>query len=1494
MLTIVGISNAPSNGTAANENGGITYIPNLDFSGSDSFEYTITDNNGGNATATVNVTIISRNDPPVANDDDVNTLEDTAVSIAVLSNDSDVDGDTLTIINMSNPASGTAIADPHNGQNIIYTPNENFVGEDSFIYTITDGNDSTDSATVTVTVGGGTNGGGTNDSPVANDDNTTTNEDNPVTIQVLSNDSDPDGDSLNVAGVTNPSNGTVTNNGGNVIYDPNPDFNGPDTFNYTVEDGNGGTDTATVTITVDPQNDVPVANDDGATTPEDTDVAIDVLGNDSDVDGDSLTVSSVTQPPNGTVTNNGTDVTYSPNTNFNGTDTFNYTINDGNGGTATAIVTVNVGGTNDPPVAGDDSDNTTNEDNPITIQVLSNDIDPDGDSLNVASTTNPANGTVTNNGNSVTYTPDPNFNGTDTFNYTVEDGNGGTDTATVTITVDPQNDVPVANDDGATTPEDTDVTIDVLNNDSDVDGDSLTVSSVTQPSNGRVTNNNTDVTYSPNTNFNGTDTFNYTINDGNGGTATAIVTVNVGGTNDPPVAGDDSGNTTNEDNPITIQVLSNDIDPDGDSLNVASATSPANGTVTNNGNNVTYTPDPNFNGTDTFNYTVEDGNGGTDTATVTITVDPQNDVPVANDDGATTPEDTDVTIDVLGNDSDVDGDSLTVSSVTQPSNGTVTNNNTDVTYSPDANFNGTDTFNYTINDGNGGTATAIVTVNVGGTNDPPVAGDDSDNTTNEDNPITIQVLSNDIDPDGDSLNVASTTNPANGMVTNNGNSVTYTPDPNFNGTDAFNYTVSDGNSGTDTATVNVTVNAVNDNPSFTTTPPNPTSLNINEGDSFTYNAEAIDPDVGDTLTFTGSNVPTWLTFTDNGGGTALLTGAATTNEVGEHVVVLEVSDGSEDDIQFFTIRVNGKPEFTSSPITTATESVNYNYDITTNDPDNVGGELTITAPTLPSWLTLTDNSDGTAQLSGTPDSTHVGGIHNVELEVNDGSISGDLQSFTITVNTFTGCTDPVVFADPNLEAAMRSFLGKPTGDITCAEVEALTSFSAVSANISNLSGLEYAINLQSLDLNTNNISDLTPIANLTGLQQIDLSRNDITDITPLAGLTNLTSIELRNKSSGAGISDLSPLVGLTSLSALDVREHTGLSDLTPLTGLTNLQLLLLGTTNVSNLTPITNLTNMSTLDLSFTPVFDISVLAGFSQLTWLNLRNTSIDDADLSDLSGLTSLQNLDLRQISSISNLTDLAGLTSLQLLYLNDNSISDISPLSSLTNLTDFHLGNNLVSDISALTNLTNLKDVQLHTNYIFDIDALVANAGIGSGDTVDLQTNCLDLTTNPDQANITTLINRGVTVLDSGNPRSECIPWINEFHYNNSGTDVNEFVEVVIRNGLDISNLKIVLYDGTTGIAYDTHLISTFTVGDTVGNYTLYGKLIPGIRNGTVAPDGIAFCNGSNVGEFLSYGGVAQLTFTALDDCADGVQSTSIGVSESSSTPVGNSLQLTGQWF
>src|SRR5437762_3598918 len=305
--------------------------------------------------------------------------------------------------------------------------------------------------------------------------------------------------------------GTASIAGTNVVFTPATNFVGSATIGYSITDGHGGTASAIFMVTVSGANDPPVAVNDFTNTVEDVVVTIQALVNDSDVDGDTLIITSLS-PTNGTASISGTNVVFTPAANFNGTATIGYSISDGNGGTASALITVTVSGVNDPPVAVNDFTNTV-EDVAVTIQSLANDSDVDGDALIITSVS-PINGTASIAGTNVVFTPAANFNGTATIGYSISDGNGGTASALITVTVTPANDPPVAVNDFTNTVEDVAVTIKALVNDSDVDGDPLIITSVS-PTNGTASIAGTNVVFTPAVNFNGTATIGYSISDDN-------------------------------------------------------------------------------------------------------------------------------------------------------------------------------------------------------------------------------------------------------------------------------------------------------------------------------------------------------------------------------------------------------------------------------------------------------------------------------------------------------------------------------------------------------------------------------------------------------------------------------------------------------------------------------------------------------------------------------------------------------------------------------------------------------------------------------------------------------------------------------------------------------------------------------------------------------------------------------------------------------------------
>ncbi|MBK8452870.1 MAG: Ig-like domain-containing protein [Thiofilum sp.] len=294
-----------------------------------------------------------KNQAPNAVNDAATTANNTAVTLNVLGNDSDPDGDALTISSFDTAsANGGTVTKDASGK-LVYTPKTGFSGTDTFKYTVSDGKGGFSTATATVTVDAPKN-----NAPKANADTTTTNYGAATTINVLGNDTDADGDALTISAFdpTSANGGTVTRTAdGKLTYTPKAGFSGTDTFSYTVSDGKGGTSTTTVTVTVGAKpNTPPVAANDSTNTAYGTAASLNVLGNDTDADGDALTITSfdTASANGGTVTKDASgNLVYTPKAGFSGTDTFKYTISDGKGGSSTATATVTVAG----PVKPNDS-----------------------------------------------------------------------------------------------------------------------------------------------------------------------------------------------------------------------------------------------------------------------------------------------------------------------------------------------------------------------------------------------------------------------------------------------------------------------------------------------------------------------------------------------------------------------------------------------------------------------------------------------------------------------------------------------------------------------------------------------------------------------------------------------------------------------------------------------------------------------------------------------------------------------------------------------------------------------------------------------------------------------------------------------------------------------------------------------------------------------------------------------------------------------------------
>jgi N-acetylmuramoyl-L-alanine amidase len=456
---------------------------------------------------------------PITEDDSATTDEGMVVDIAVLANDRDPDGDALRVVGVSRAANGWVLV---NGDHTLrYHPDTGFAGRDGFVYWVDDGH-------------GGAGGAGTAfvtvhvndvaDAPVAESQVVETDEDTALAIALVA--SDADRDRLAFAIERPPAHGSLVGEPPELSYVPDADYNGPDRFVFAVDDGRGGSDTGTVSITIDAVDDAPEAVDDEAVTSEGMVVDIAVLANDRDPDGGVLRVVGVTQAVNGWVLINGDHtLRYQPNTGFRGLDGFAYTVAGTDGGISTATVGVEVKDIADAPVA-ENQVVETDEDTAVAITLVAS--DADGDRLAFTIERPPAHGSLIKTAPDLSYVPDADYSGPDRFVFAVDDGRGGSDTGTVSITIDAVDDAPEAVDDEALTSEGMVVDIAVLANDRDPDGGVLRVVGVTQAVSGWVLiNGDHTLRYQPNTGFSGLDGFAYTVVDADGGTDTAAVSVTV-------------------------------------------------------------------------------------------------------------------------------------------------------------------------------------------------------------------------------------------------------------------------------------------------------------------------------------------------------------------------------------------------------------------------------------------------------------------------------------------------------------------------------------------------------------------------------------------------------------------------------------------------------------------------------------------------------------------------------------------------------------------------------------------------------------------------------------------------------------------------------------------------------------------------------------------------------------------------------------------------------
>ncbi|WP_170069485.1 Ig-like domain-containing protein [Spirosoma pollinicola] len=742
----------PSVGVASVVNGQFVYTPPANFTGVVSFPYSICDKATPALCATAVVTINVLATPPVgttlspvAIDDALLTTKNTSATGTVAANDSDPNSPALPLTYTSGqPTHGTVVM-ASNGT-YTYTPTTGYSGPDSFTYLACNTASKCDVATVTINVLAPTVL-----PPVATPDIASTSPGKPVTGNVLTNDSDPQGLPLTASLLSPPTSGTVTlNPDGTYTYTPPTGFTGPASFCYSVSNTAGMSSSACVTVNVTPDpsvfaNDPPVANNDNTQTTMGTSVTINVAANDTDPDSATslngqLNIPTIlAQPSVGTASLLNGQFLYTPPANFTGVVSFPYSICDKATPAlcATAVVTITVlptppVGTTLSPVAVDDA-LLTNVNTPKTGTVAANDSDPNSPALPLTYTSGqPVHGTVVMASNGTyTYTPTTGYSGPDSFTYLACNTASKCDVATVVIDVQaPMSAPPVVTPDIANTNMNTPVAGNVLTNDTDPQGGPLTASVTVQPTAGTVTMTPDGAyTYTPPTGFTGVVSFCYSTTNTAGLSAGTCVTINVNPDpsltqNNKPIANNDNTQTTMG-VAVTVNVAANDTDPDSTtSLNGQLNTptilaQPAVGVASVVNGQFVYTPPANFTGVVTFPYSICDKATPAlcATAVVAVNVQPTPPVgttlsPVAIDDAVLTHTNTPVTATVAGNDTDPAGLPLTYTSG-QPVHGTVVMaSNGTYTYTPTTGYTGPDSFTYAVCNSAGKCDVATVSVDV--------------------------------------------------------------------------------------------------------------------------------------------------------------------------------------------------------------------------------------------------------------------------------------------------------------------------------------------------------------------------------------------------------------------------------------------------------------------------------------------------------------------------------------------------------------------------------------------------------------------------------------------------------------------------------------------------------------------------------------------------------------------------------------------------------------
>ena len=789
-------------GLTINPDGTYSFVPPLNYSGTQSVSVQGCDAQNSCASALLTVQVNAVNDLPVVANKNFTFSEDAVFQSSVSSGNSDAEGSTLTYTTAGQPIGGSLELAVDGS--FTYTPFANWFGNESIAIQVCDnqGGCSTLQLNLTVT--------GVNDLPAISNTTFNTNEDVAFSGNLNSIATDVETAALNFSITTQASNGTVnTSPNGSFIYTPAANFFGTDFIAVTACDAANACVSANITFNVNSVNDSPNAQDRSIIINEDEATSGTLVI--SDADHASLVVSIVQGAQNGQlIINNQGQYSYTPQANYYGVETIVVSVCDALNACDAATITLQISSVEDTPVASNDAvivvENTV-----VSGDISLNDTDGDNDALSFTALNQPTQGTWSLNPSGVfSYLPSEGFLGEEYIDYQVCDETGRCDTATLLINIVTANTAPSAINSDFTLTEDTPLSQSLTTFLTDAEGGSFTFSTLTAPAFGSIQwlPGNTFV-YTPLFNFAGTDNFTYRVCDSGNLCAEASVSLVITAVNDPPLLVSDIL-SLNEDTSLTGSIASNDIEAEGENMLYALTGTASNGTITLSANGLlSYTPTGNFFGTETVTYSACDPNNNCSTGILTLEVLAVNDAPVAQNAAYSTDEDTSVNGSLLFYVQDAENDELTY---TTNSASLQIGSGGEFTFNPPSNFFGDIVIDFTVCDASQSCSTADITFNVNSINDAPIAVDDFMSIL-EDESATLPLFSNDSEVENESLTYVLTSESSLGEVLlSSSGELTYTPATHSSGSETLLISICDAQGACSTSNVFIEITPVNDAP----------------------------------------------------------------------------------------------------------------------------------------------------------------------------------------------------------------------------------------------------------------------------------------------------------------------------------------------------------------------------------------------------------------------------------------------------------------------------------------------------------------------------------------------------------------------------------------------------------------------------------------------------------------------------------------------------------